>query len=299
MPNQNNYDREREFRLNRARRRKKAKIRRCIFFTILIILFIAIVFLFMKSVLLHIANNDIPSQSTSQNNSISADNSLIDNSLDDTSNDISADNSTTEITPTPDAAANKIDTSDIFSLILINENSPLPDDFTAQVSALSNGYMFDTRAIQDFEDMLAAASNDGIPLLVCSTYRSIEYQQGLLDKRINEYLNKGYDEQQAYEIAITINAIPGRSEHNSGLAADIVALDYQVLDSGFENTKQFEWLSQNADKYGFIMRYPKDKQDITGIIYEPWHYRYVGKEYSTIIKNSGLCLEEWLLENAK
>ena len=94
--------------------------------------------------------------------------------------------------------------------------------------------------------------------------------------------------------AATIVAVPGTSEHNSGLAIDIITPSYQVLDEGFAETKAFRWLDANASKFGFILRFPKDKQDITKIIYEPWHYRYVGIETAPIIKASGLCLEEFL-----
>ena len=99
---------------------------------------------------------------------------------------------------------------------------------------------------------------------------------------------------QAAEKAKTINAYPGTSEHELGLAADIVTPSYQSLDSGYDQTDAFKWLVEHCADYGFILRYPKEKQDITKIIYEPWHYRYVGQEDAKIIMESGVTLEEYL-----
>ena len=87
---------------------------------------------------------------------------------------------------------------------------------------------------------------------------------------------------------------PGTSEHQAGLAVDIVSVDYQILDEGQEDTPLQQWLMEHCWEYGFILRYPPDKGEKTGIIYEPWHYRYVGREYAQAIRQSGLCLEEFL-----
>ena len=116
----------------------------------------------------------------------------------------------------------------------------------------------------------------------------------MFNRKINQYKAKGYDDNEAYNIAKTIVAIPGTSEHNLGLAADIVTPSYQTLDEGFAQTEAFRWLSENAADYGFILRYPKGKGDITGIIYEPWHYRYVGQAAAKVITEQGICLEEYL-----
>ena len=175
-----------------------------------------------------------------------------------------------------------------------SEKSPLPDDFTVEVSKLPNGKEFDSRAIGDLEAMLAAAKADGVSLTVVSSYRSYDYQVGLFNRKVNQYKAKGYNDTDAYNIAKTIVALPGTSEHNLGLAADIVTPSYMTLDDGFENTAAFAWLSTHCADYGFILRYPKDKGDITGIIYEPWHYRYVGHTAAQEIMEKGLCLEEYL-----
>ena len=101
------------------------------------------------------------------------------------------------------------------------------------------------------------------------------------------------NDDEAYKKAVEAVAIPGKSEHNAGLAADIIEQGNYTLTEDFENTPQFKWLNENAAKYGFILRYPKGKESVTGIIYEPWHYRFVGVYHATKIKDSGLCLEEY------
>lgn len=181
-----------------------------------------------------------------------------------------------------------------WKLVLVNEKNPLPEGFTVEVSKLPNGKEFDSRAIGELESMINAAKADGVSIFVTSSYRSYDYQVGLFNRKINQYKAQGYNDTEAYNIAKTIVAIPGTSEHNLGLAADIITPSYQVLDEGFAETEAFKWLSENAADYGFILRYPKGKGDITGIIYEPWHYRYVGQAAARAITEQGICLEEYL-----
>lgn len=181
-----------------------------------------------------------------------------------------------------------------WNLILANPDHPLPSDFSVQTATLSNGKEFDTRAIEALNQMLQDGNAAGLQLMVCSAYRSTAYQQKLFDAKKAEFVAAGYSEQEAYDKAATIVAVPGTSEHATGLAADIVAVNYQTLDDGFEDTPEFAWLSKHAAEYGFILRYPKDKQEITKIIYEPWHYRYVGSAAAKEISEKGLCLEEYL-----
>jgi D-alanyl-D-alanine carboxypeptidase len=152
----------------------------------------------------------------------------------------------------------------------------------------------DYRAASKAKEMIADAKAEGIDLLVCSAYRSHDKQTTNFNNKLQSYLDKGWDYDEAYAKTATIIAVPGTSEHESGLALDIVTPSYQVLDAGYKNTKAAKWLLENAADYGFILRFPEDKQDITKIIFEPWHYRYVGEEYSHLIMDSGLCLEEWL-----
>jgi D-alanyl-D-alanine carboxypeptidase len=142
--------------------------------------------------------------------------------------------------------------------------------------------------------MIEAAAEDGIELYMVSAYRTMQYQKDNLERSIEERMNTGMSYEAAYADALESVALPGCSEHNAGLAADIMSVNNTSMDdSSFENTPEFEWLSIHAAEYGFILRYPDGKQDITGIIYEPWHYRFVGVYYANKIKDSGLTMEEF------
>lgn len=180
-------------------------------------------------------------------------------------------------------------------LILVNGNLSLPEHYTVQTEVADDntGKTLQTEAAQAYRNMAAAAAADGVELMLCSGYRSVEYQQGLFEKKVQQYLDKGKTREEAEAEASTIVAVPGHSEHNTGLAADIVAPDHQVLDTAFEETPAFAWLQEHAAEYGFVLRYPNNKSAITGIIYEPWHYRYVGPENAAQMNLTGACLEEF------
>ncbi len=140
--------------------------------------------------------------------------------------------------------------------------------------------------------MLEAAKADGVKINIISAYRSTEYQKKLFDEDVSKYMAQGLSFEEAFKKTSQSLALPGRSEHNSGLAIDLLSDEWNDLTEGFENTAAFNWLDKNAYKYGFILRYPRGKEDITGIIYEPWHYRYVGRGWAKHLKKSGKVLEE-------
>ena len=179
-------------------------------------------------------------------------------------------------------------------LLLANVDNPLPQDFTVETEVVQNSFEMDARVAQTMRDMIDAAAKDGVDLLVCSAYRSIEKQQTLFDEQVQIYLNQGKSQQEAYDLTASAIAIPGTSEHHTGMAADIVTPTHQTLDPEFADTEAGQWLQEHAWEYGFVMRYPEDKQDVTKIIYESWHYRFVGKTHAKLMKESGLCLEEYL-----
>ena len=178
-------------------------------------------------------------------------------------------------------------------MILVNRDFILPDGYMPELeNAVEGGYSeqkLDYRVAPYYNAMYQAALDDGVELVPISGYRSVERQTRNFENKIQKYIDDGYGEIEATQMAATIILPPGTSEHNAGLAMDICSL-YE----SFENTEEFEWLSENAADYGFILRYPKDKQDITKIIYEPWHWRYVGVEAAKEMKASGECLEEYL-----
>ena len=177
-------------------------------------------------------------------------------------------------------------------LILVNGENKIPDDYKAELTELSNGEMVDSEIYPDLQKMFDDMREQDIYPVVGEGYRTEEKQRAIMEDKIRAYENEGYTRKKAEEMAKEWVAVPGTSEHELGLAVDINA-DKEKSD----NQEVYDWLYQNAYKYGFILRYPIGKTNITGIDYEPWHYRYVGREYAEEIHQSGLCLEEWLETN--
>lgn len=181
-------------------------------------------------------------------------------------------------------------------LVLINKQHPIPEDYTFTLDTIktaNGGIQCDGRIMEDLFSMLQAAGEDGINLAICSHYRDINRQEVLFNRKIKTYMKKGMSYMEAYKISSQTVTVPGASEHQIGLAMDIVSDSYTVLEEGFAETDAGIWLKEHCAEYGFILRYPLGKETITGIEFEPWHYRYVGKEAAEIIMNEELCLEEF------
>lgn len=181
-----------------------------------------------------------------------------------------------------------------WNLLLVNPWNYLPDNFDTNLIKLNNGHFVDERAYPDLQKMMDDARAEGLSPVICSSYRTVERQTTLFHNEIEEYLAKGYSQEEAEIEAARWVAVPGTSEHHTGLALDIVSSNNQQLNEEQELTPEQKWLIENSYKYGFILRFPKDKTDITGINYEPWHYRYVGIEAAKEIYEKGICLEEYL-----
>lgn len=181
-------------------------------------------------------------------------------------------------------------------LTLVNPTHSMPEDFAIVTEPIYNTLSFDSRAVGALREMLADCEAAGLQPYVCSAFRTQETQEKLFQNKVNEFKALGYAEGDATEAAGKIVAVPGTSEHQLGLAADIVDLNHQTLDKSQESTAVQKWLMEHCWEYGFILRYPSDKSEITDIIYEPWHYRYVGKEDAKAITDRGLCLEEYLAQ---
>lgn len=195
----------------------------------------------------------------------------------------------------PESEVIKIEENEHF--FLVNREYPLPDDYEIETDYVQGSYELEKTAAKYCRDMIAAAKEDGIELKVLSAYRTVSYQKKLFERNINSRMEKyGWSYDEAYNDVLINIALPGTSEHNAGLAVDIVTEDDWDTYEAFDQTKEYDWLQENAADYGFILRYLKDKVDITGYIYEPWHYRYVGVEYAAMIRDSGLCLEEFFEE---
>ncbi len=181
-----------------------------------------------------------------------------------------------------------------WNLILVNAGNPLHSDVAPALTQLSNGQAVDSRIYPELQRMMDDARAQGLSPLICSSYRTEEKQTQLYQDKVRRCRQEGYSEAEAKTEAARWVAPPGTSEHQTGLAVDIVAQSHQLLDSSQENTPEQKWLMENCAKYGFVLRYPTDKGQITGIGYEPWHYRYVGKQAAVEMKEKDLCLEEYL-----
>lgn len=196
------------------------------------------------------------------------------------------------------------------NLMLLNKQYELPEDFQWDLVYWSNGKHVDAMSLnyqkydsvkavdretyEPLKKMFEDAKNDGVPLELVSAYRSISLQDRLFTRSVNSFKNRGYSESEAIKKANISRTFSGTSEHNTGYGFDILQKGKYTLDESFENTAQFKWLSEHAAEYGFILRYPKNKTAITGIMYEPWHYRYVGTENAVKMNEMGFCLEEYI-----
>lgn len=178
----------------------------------------------------------------------------------------------------------KYNAEEDWALYVIGNKNPLPENFTVETKTVTGERTLDSRCADYAIEMLNAAAEQNVGLFVTSSYRSVQKQAENMESYINTLISQGYSQEEAKIQAEKEIALPGRSEHNAGLAMDIVSSDYwsthDDLDESFEKLPQFDWLIKNSWKYGFVLSYPKGKEDITGIIYEPWHYRFVGLKHA-------------------
>ena len=185
-------------------------------------------------------------------------------------------------------------------MVLVNHTNKMPDNYTFDTkecgSQTAVNKTLQTPACDAFLEMQKAAAADGVTVWMQSGYRSVKYQTGLYERKTKYYTDLGYDTATAKEMAAAVVNPPGYSEHNCGLAADLNSPEHTGLDEGFENTTAFRWLCEHAVEYGFILRYPKGAEDKTEITYEPWHWRYVGRENAAKISASGLCFEDYIAQ---
>ena len=184
-----------------------------------------------------------------------------------------------------------------WNLALANSKNPISAEPDITLKTIQNTHKVDSRIYDDLSAMLKDASNLGYSPIICSSYRSLADQQKLFLAEVAKFTEQGFDISESEAKAAQTVAYPGTSEHQLGLAVDIVSLNYQILDTAQKNTPEQKWLAANSWKYGFILRYPEGKSEITGISFEPWHYRYVGKDAAKVIYEKGLTLEEYLAYN--
>ena len=187
--------------------------------------------------------------------------------------------------------------ADFSNLLLVNGNNPLPNDFDYEGNLITvdkkylcgNRNQMNKDAYMFAKAMLEAAWKDNVELYILSPYRSYSSQSVLFENEVKRYLNGSTTREQAEIKASTVVARPGTSEHHTGLAVDL-----NSVETNFEDTEAFSWLKEHGEEYGFIMRYAEDKQDLTGVIYEPWHWRFVGIKHAKEMNRLGMCLEEYI-----
>lgn len=182
-----------------------------------------------------------------------------------------------------------------WNLLLVNPWNAIPQNFSVDLASIEGGrYEIDARCVDALNRMLAACRAAGYAPLVCSAYRTQQIQERLFAQEVSKWMALGLSRTNAEQAAARSTALPGTSEHQLGLAVDIIDLHYTQLDEKQASRPTQKWLMEHCWEYGFILRYPDKKSDVTGIVYEPWHYRYVGLEAARTIREQGLCLEEYV-----
>lgn len=181
--------------------------------------------------------------------------------------------------------------SDNWALTLINKNYPLDKNYsiTAAVVVESSPVTADIRVAESYRQMYNAALSEDVVLTPYSGYCGYQRQKVIYDNKVQAFILQGLSEEEAKQNAEKRVEPAGCSENGAGLAVDIISAS-----AGFASTNEYKWLVANAHNYGFVLRYPEDKTETTGMIYQPWHWRYVGVEAATEMKENNLCLEEFL-----
>lgn len=179
-------------------------------------------------------------------------------------------------------------------LSLLNKEYILKDELEQELVSIGGGHQLEKRAAEAITQMIKDARAERMYISITSSYRTYEKQADLFENKIKRLEAEGYSHAEAVEEAGKVVAVPGTSEHHLGLTADFMTSSYKKLDEGIRNTKEYQWVEKHAWEYGYIIRYPSGKSDITGIISEPWHLRYVGIPAAKLITEQGVCLEEFL-----
>ena len=292
----------------RKKRRRKKQIKAVIVLCLILAAVVALAVMAVKGITGFIKDKDSSSGGTDVSVGEIADST---DDSGDVSSDSTEESSSEESSSDAETSSEEQNVTDMqkpeqtWSTMLVNVWNYMPEGYVPEVRRVYNcgadtGKDFDVRAADALELMLSDARAAGYNMYLVSAYRTYDYQVGLFNRKLNEYKNAGYDDETAYSEASQWVAIPGTSEHCIGLAADIVSSTWYNTNSdlthSFEDTEHFEWLYEHCADYGFILRYPKGKESVTAITYEPWHYRYVGVEAAKYIMANNLTLEEFCAE---
>ena len=188
---------------------------------------------------------------------------------------------------------------DMWCLILTNAEYPVPEDYAVTLKDVpGTDQKVDERIYEPLINMLEAMKAEGLSPVVCSGYRTLDKQEKLFNRKVSAYVKKGRSKEESYALARQTLSIPGSGEHCLGLAVDFYTRSYHQLERAFEKTPEGKWLREHAQDYGFTLRYDEGKEEITGIGYEPWHFRYVGIDVARYLKEHNLSLEEFYIEES-
>ena len=279
--NSNNRNNKNGKRRKKAKRMQKQKLNKKKVFMVIAIPLLIIIFINSKkdkNIEVSGKGTDVKeTQSTSENN---------------ITNNTNIPTQTTDANTNSTQTTNKVEITD-WRLRLANYDNLLPEDFEVELANIDNSKdskQFDARAIKYLRDMLNAMKKDGNTKIWCqSTYRSVKRQKELYDASVQKYLKQGKTQEEADKLTLEYINRPGGSDHNLGLA-----VDFNYVDNSFAKTSEYKWLLKNAENYGFVLRYPEDKEDKTKIAYESWHWRYVGEENAKRMNELNMCLEEYV-----
>ena len=192
-----------------------------------------------------------------------------------------------------------INPEDMWCLILTNAEYPVPEDYAVTLKDVpGTDQRVDERIYEPLMNMLEAMKEEGLSPVVCSGYRTLDKQEKLFNRKVSAYVKKGRSKEESYTLARQTLSIPGSGEHCLGLAVDFYTRSYHQLERAFEKTPEGKWLREHAQDYGFTLRYDEGKEEITGIGYEPWHFRYVGIDVARYLKEHNLSLEEFYIEES-
>ncbi len=277
-------------------KRQKAILRRNLFLTLVAVLLIAVIVLAVFIVSALNDNDNTQSNSSNPSSQITSSDASSNKDITSSENNSSENNSSQEVVTLPEKMPHDLDV-EFENLTLVNGWNPLPDDFDYEghLTKIPQKYIkgsltqIDKDVWPYLQAMLDDARAEGIDIGVWSPYRSYATQKMLFERQVKKQIANGVPEENAEDVAATIVARPGTSEHNTGLALDINCANHS-----FKETKAYKWLQENAENYGFIMRYAEDKQEKTGVIYESWHWRFVGVKAAHEINELGMCLEEYV-----
>ena len=279
--NSNNRNNKNRTRRKKAKRMEEPKLNKKKVFMVIAIPILIIMFInnkHDKNIEVSGKGTDIKeSQSTTETNN---------------TNNINMPTQTTNTSTNSTQTTNKVEITD-WKLRLANYDNLLPEDFEVELANIDNSKdpkQFDARAVKYLKDMINAMKKDGNTKIWCqSTFRSVKRQKELYDASVQKYLKQGKTQEEADKLTLEYINKPGGSDHNLGLA-----VDFNYVDNSFAKTSEYKWLLKNAENYGFILRYPEDKEDKTKIAYESWHWRYVGEENAKRMNELNMCLEEYV-----